>query len=102
MSELIPATVFQLGAGGIGGFVVGFAMKKISKLIAIIIGLFLLALIYLGTQGILSINYDALFNAVQGLFGVASGAFSWIIGVVSLLPFAGSFIAGFLLGFKIG
>ncbi len=102
MSTIIPQLGFQLGAGGIGGFIVGFAIKKISKLVAIVVGLFLLVLIYLGTQGILNINYDALFKAVAGALGLAGSAFTWIIGVISLLPFAATFIAGFLLGFKIG
>jgi uncharacterized membrane protein (Fun14 family) len=102
MSEILPPLVFQLGAGGIGGFIVGFALKKLSKLIAIVIGLFLLVLIYLGTQGIISINYSALWSALSGSFSWLGSAFSWLISVISLLPFAGSFVAGFLLGFKIG
>jgi uncharacterized membrane protein (Fun14 family) len=102
MSEILPSIGFQLGAGGIGGFIVGYAIKKLSKLIAIIIGLFVVALIYLGTQGIISINYTALWNALSGSLGKVGSAFSWLVGVVSLLPFAGSFIVGFLLGFKIG
>jgi uncharacterized membrane protein (Fun14 family) len=93
---------FQLGAGGIGGFIVGYAVKKISKLVAVVIGLFLIALIYLGTQNIISINYDALWKAMADAFGLASSGFSWLVGIISLLPFAGSFVVGFLLGFKLG
>ena len=37
------------------------------------------------------------------VYGVKSGsAFSWLVGIVSFLPFAGSFVVGFLLGFKLG
>jgi uncharacterized membrane protein (Fun14 family) len=102
MSQIAPSIVFQLGTGGIGGFIVGYAVKKLSKLIAIVIGLFLIALIYLGTQGIVSINYAGLWDALSGSFGKISSAASWLVGVVSLLPFAGSFVVGLLLGFKIG
>ncbi len=102
MYEVLPSLGFQLGAGAIGGFIAGYALKKISKLVAIIIGLFLIALIYLGTQNIISINYNALFDAVASLFGSASSAFSMFIGIISLLPFAGTFIVGLLLGFKMG
>ena len=102
MSEVLPSLGFQLGAGALGGFLVGFAIKKISKLIAVIVGLFLLLLIYLSTQGILNINYDALWNAVNNSFSWLGSAFSWLVGVISLLPFAGSFIVGFLLGLKLG
>jgi uncharacterized membrane protein (Fun14 family) len=102
MSEVLTPLVYQLGIGGIGGFIAGFAVKKISKLVAVVIGLFLIALIYLGAQGIISINYEALWNAMANGLGLAGEAASWIVGVVSFLPFAGSFVVGFLLGFKLG
>ena len=102
MSEIVSPLVFQLGIGGVGGFIVGFALKKLSKLVLFLTGLFILALIYLSTQGIINVDYASLFNALSSLIGSASSAFSWLVGVISLLPFAGSFIAGFLLGLKIG
>jgi len=102
MSEIFPSLGYQLGIGGVGGFIVGYAFKKLSKLIVIVLGLFIAALLYLGIKGIISINYDALWNAVADSLGLAESAFSWIVGVISLLPFAGSFIVGFLLGFKLG
>lgn len=102
MSEVVSPLVFQLGVGGIGGFVVGFALKKLSKLVLVLIGLFIVAIIYLGTQGIININYGALWSALSGLMGSAGSAFSWLVGVISLLPFAGSFIVGFFLGLKLG
>jgi uncharacterized membrane protein (Fun14 family) len=102
MSEVISPLVYQLGIGGVGGFIIGFAIKKISKLIIILIGVFLVALIYLGAKGIISINYDSLWKALEGSFSFAGQAASWLIGLVSILPFAGSFIVGFLLGFKLG
>jgi uncharacterized membrane protein (Fun14 family) len=102
MSELISPLAFQLGVGGVGGFVVGFAIKKLSKLVLVLIGLFLLVLIYLGARGIININYDALWNGLSSLLGLAGSAFSWLVSVISLLPFAGSFLVGFLLGLKLG
>ena len=102
MSEVISPLAFQLGVGGVGGFIVGYALKKLSKLVLFLTGVFLLALIYLSTRGIININYDALWNALSNLFGSAGSAFSWLVGVISVLPFAGSFIAGFLIGLKLG
>ncbi|MGB9778056.1 MAG: FUN14 domain-containing protein [Candidatus Bathyarchaeales archaeon] len=102
MSEIISPLAYQLGLGGIGGFIVGFAVKKLSKLIAILIGLFIIALIYLGTQGIISINYGALWEKLEGVMGFLGQAFSWLIGLISIIPFMGSFVVGFLLGFKLG
>jgi uncharacterized membrane protein (Fun14 family) len=102
MSEIFPSLGYQLGIGGVGGFIVGYAFKKLSKLLVIVLGLFIVALLYLGIEGIISINYDALWNALANSLGMAESAFSWIVGLISLLPFAGSFIVGFLLGFKLG
>jgi uncharacterized membrane protein (Fun14 family) len=102
MSEIISPLAYQLGLGGIGGFIVGFAVKKLSKLIAILIGLFIIALIYLSTRGIISINYEKLWDALKNALGFVGQATEWFISVISLLPFMGSFVVGFLLGFKLG
>jgi len=102
MSEILSPLAFQLGVGGIGGFIIGYAVKKISKLIVILIGLFVIALIYLSTQGIININYGALWKALEGSLSFAGQAASWLIGVISLLPFVGSFIVGFVIGLKLG
>lgn len=102
MSEIITPVVWQLGLGGVGGFVVGFALKKITKVFIVIIGLFVLALLYLSVNGVININYSALWNTIANGLGVAGQAASWTVGVVSVLPFVGSFVVGFLLGLKIG
>ena len=102
MSEIITPVVFQLGLGGIGGFVVGFALKKLSKLFLVLIGIFVVVLLYLGINGIISINYGSLWTAIANALGGAGGAASWLVGLLSVLPFVGSFAAGFALGFLIG
>lgn len=45
--ETISPTLFSMGSGGLIGFLVGFAIKRIFKILAVISGLFLGALIYL-------------------------------------------------------
>jgi len=102
MSSVLPQLGFQLGIGSVGGFIVGYFVKKLSKLAAFVIGLFIVALLYLGIRGIININYDALWAALRDSLGLAESTFSWLIGLISLLPFAGSFVVGFLLGFKLG
>jgi len=102
MSEILSPIVFELGLGAVGGFVVGFALKKLAKLFIVLIGIFVIALLYLGTSGVISINFGALWSMIGGWLGGASGAVSWLVGLISLLPFIGSFMVGFLLGLKIG
>ncbi len=77
-------------------------IEKIAKLIIILLGLVILFFLYLTTRAIININYAELGTAVAELLGFASQAAAWAVGVVSLLPFMGSFVGGFLLGFKIG
>jgi uncharacterized membrane protein (Fun14 family) len=102
MSEIFPQIGYQVGIGAVGGFVVGFAVKKIGKLVAVLAGLIIIGLIYLSTSGIIAINYSALWDALAKALGVAQSAFSWLVGVISLLPFAATFVGGFLLGLKLG
>jgi uncharacterized membrane protein (Fun14 family) len=49
-----------VGFGGITGFLVGIAIRYVIKIIAIIAGLFLAALMYLQSQGILNVNWGKL------------------------------------------
>jgi uncharacterized membrane protein (Fun14 family) len=102
MSEIITPLVYQFGLGGIGGFILGFALKKIAKLFIVLIGIFIVALLYLGVNGIISINYDSLWTTIANGLGGAGQAASWLVGLISLLPFVGSFVLGFVIGFKIG
>lgn len=102
MSEVLPPIIYELGLGGIGGFIVGFAIKKLSKFMLVLIGLFIAFLVYLGLKGVLSVNYEALFKFISDLLGMAASAFSWFIHAIALLPLAASFAAGFLVGFKLG
>ena len=45
-----------VGLGGIVGFLIGFALKQIIKILAVIAGLLFVALMYFQTQGIININ----------------------------------------------
>jgi uncharacterized membrane protein (Fun14 family) len=102
MSEIIMPLVYQFGLGGVGGFILGFALKKVAKIFIVVIGIFILAMLYLGVGNIVNVNYSALSDAVGKWFGTAGQSVSWIVGLVSLLPFVGSFMLGFFLGFKLG
>jgi uncharacterized membrane protein (Fun14 family) len=102
LSEIITPIVYQLGLGAIGGFIVGFALKKIAKIFIVIIGLFVVALLYLGANNVININYGNLWTTIANGLGLAGQAASWIVGVISVLPFLGSFVVGFLIGLKIG
>lgn len=102
MSEILTPLVFQLGAGGVAGFVVGYALKKLAKIVAFIAGLFFIILLYLGYTGIINVNYDKFIAAIEGLMHSVGGASSWITAVIAALPFAATFAVGFAVGLKKG
>lgn len=60
MSEILLQLGFPVGTGTVGWVIAGYAVKKISKLIAVIAGSFLAALIYLSVKVIISMNYENL------------------------------------------
>jgi len=102
MEDIILPLIYQIGTGGVLGFIVGYAIKKMMKLVAVIIGLFALALMYLGQSGIVNVNYDKLADAIKDLYGGTSNALTWLTPILANIPFAGTFIVGLLIGFKLG
>ena len=101
MSEaLIPiaSIAYQLSVGGIGGFFIGYTVKKITR-IAIIIGVVAFSFAYLAFTNVININYDALLNLWPGLSDPVLGLLAPFI---SALPFLGSFFVGLMYGFKKG
>jgi uncharacterized membrane protein (Fun14 family) len=58
--ESFGPTAATLGGGFIVGILIGYALKKVIKLVAIIIGLFLAGLAYLQYHHIANINWNKL------------------------------------------
>jgi uncharacterized membrane protein (Fun14 family) len=58
-SNIMPF-VSTIGFGGIVGFLIGFTIKRIMKILAVIAGVFFAALLYLESQHIVNVNWDKL------------------------------------------
>ncbi len=93
----------QIAIGGIIGFFIGYAIKKITKLAIIILGVFLIALIYLEYNGFIIINYEK-FQEAFGRIGESINERLVIPStpILTNLPLLGSFGVGFLIGLKKG
>jgi len=102
MSEVLTPIAYQLGVGGVLGFFVGYAVKKLTKIVAVLAGVLAFILIYLGYQGVISMNYDKLAEMLGRLLGTAGQTASLLTPIVANLPFAGSFILGAAVGLKVG
>jgi uncharacterized membrane protein (Fun14 family) len=100
--EILTPLLTQLGVGGIAGLCTGYALKKIGKLIAIILGLAFIVLELLAYRGIISINYSALQDWANGVIGQVGQAEGILTVIIGNLPFAASFLVGFAIGLKLG
>jgi uncharacterized membrane protein (Fun14 family) len=107
--------IVTVGGGFFGGILIGYALKKIIKIAAIIAGFFLAALAYLQYQQIASINWDklqaisddtltTLANATQQIpgFDGSSGAPAQLVMTNLGIPLTGSLAIGFTIGFMRG
>ncbi|WP_284008536.1 FUN14 domain-containing protein [Haloarcula pelagica] len=96
----------EAGGGALIGGIIGFAAKKVAKLVAIIVGLELALFKFLETRGILEVNWTAIGgaaqNATQGGGAAAGQPPSWIVSLLSALPVSAGFATGFFVGFKKG
>lgn len=92
---LLLSQLAQLSAGGVGGFLAGYVVKKIVKLILFFLGLGFLSLLFLSQRGIISIDYEKLIEAISTSLITVTGFLSTTI---TLLPLASSFAVGFALG----
>ncbi len=97
MSEVLVPIAYQLGIGGIGGFFVGYAVKKVIR-IAIIIGVFAFSLAFLAYANVIKVDYNELIGVARATEPVL-GALSPL---VSALPFMSSFFVGLVFGLKKG
>ncbi len=101
-TSFLTPLVTQLGVGGIIGLCIGFALKKIAKIAAAVIGIFSLGLIYMESQGMITVDWLGVETwgdtALAGL-GQAEGALGAFL---ANLPIAGGAVVGFALGIKWG
>jgi uncharacterized membrane protein (Fun14 family) len=101
--ESISPTLFSIGSGGLIGFLVGFAIKHIFKILAVLVGLFLGALIYFQSQGLISINWEKLQEITQSTVSMLAHSLTDTsqISVISGnlgIPLTGGLAAGFAFG----
>jgi uncharacterized membrane protein (Fun14 family) len=112
-----------LGGGFFVGVLIGYAIKKVIKIVAVVVGLFLAGLAYLQYHQIANINWNKLQTVSEGTITTLSNAIimqipgfsasssdghaavtaSSLLTLTSFgIPFTGSISAGFTIGFMKG
>jgi uncharacterized membrane protein (Fun14 family) len=109
-----------MGGGFFVGALIGFALKKVLKILAIVVGLFFAGLAYLQYQQILNINWNKLQATSQNIATMLGNATTQISNHISNvtdsndhathtlalsnlgIPLTGSIAMGFAVGFLKG
>jgi uncharacterized membrane protein (Fun14 family) len=124
IAENFGPVAATMGSGFFVGILIGYALKKVIKFVAVIFGLFLAGLAYLQSQQIANINWNKLLQISEGTImtvsnaiimqipGISSGssvdnshaaATASSLAMTSFgIPLTGSMSAGFTLGFMKG
>jgi uncharacterized membrane protein (Fun14 family) len=111
-------TAATLGGGFFVGVLIGYALKKVIKLLAVLFGIFLAGLAYLQYHQIANINWNKLQQVSEGAIttlsnaiimqipgisagdGHAAATTSSLLAMTSFgIPLTGSISAGFTIGF---
>lgn len=109
----------SFGATIVGGFfagvLIGYALKKAVKVVAVVVGIFFAGIAYLQYQQILNINWNKLQAASQNTVTTLANATTQIpgfnssavhtasVGITDLgIPLTGSMSMGFAIGFMKG
>ena len=101
----IPATI---GGGFITGLFLGYALKNIVTLIAVVVGLFIAGLVYLQYQQIAYFEWDKIERAITTISGNVTGQLFSNQDISSFalsnlgIPLASGMSAGFAVGFMKG
>jgi uncharacterized membrane protein (Fun14 family) len=118
--ESFGPTAASLGSGFFVGILIGYALKKVIKLLAVIVGLFLAGLAYLQYHQVINVNWNKLQTVSEGTITTLSNAIIiQIPGISSVggdshaaissfamtsftIPLTGSMSAGFTIRFMKG
>lgn len=105
ISDIFIPLVAQIGLGGVVGFAVGFTVKKVSKLAALLLGCIFILLQVLAYYGIVTIDWGPI-NHWWGRFvepKALQGRWETVRTILfANIPASGGAIPGFIMGLKMG
>ena len=98
-SDSLTSILFQICIGGIGGFLIGYAMRKILK-VALIICVVIFSLIFLAYINIIKVDYSGLAETVSNIINAVNPALNIFTPLLAHTPFIISLLLGLIIGFK--
>jgi len=103
MSPILIAE--QLGVGGVFGAIVGYTARKVTKLLAVLLGLFFILIQVLAHYNLLTVHWENVeaWWSVGASSDVAATPVNELVNLfMTNLPFGGAFLVGFAWGFRAG
>jgi uncharacterized membrane protein (Fun14 family) len=109
-TDTLTSMSASIGGGFFGGLLIGYALKKVIKMLAVVVGLFLAGLAFLQYQQIATINWHKLEGAITKLATVTTSTINDNNNNVAELammsnfgiPLTSSMSVGFTIGFMNG
>ena len=108
-TDTLTSISTSIGGGFFGGLLIGYALKKVIKMLAIIVGLFLAGLAFLQYQQIAAINWDKLEGTITVVADAATSTINENSNAAALammsnfgIPLTSSMSVGFTIGFMKG
>jgi uncharacterized membrane protein (Fun14 family) len=105
--DSINSIAATIGGGFFGGLLLGYAIKKVVKLLAVVVGLFIAGLAYLQYQQLAFFNWDRIEGSISTIANATTNNFSdhniESLATTNLgIPLTGGMSAGFAIGFMKG
>lgn len=102
LTNIMSPLASELGVGGIGGFCVGYSIKKFAKIVTVVLSFCFLGLQFLAYNGIIEINYRALEGLALSLVGETGAFQEFLVLFLAQMPFGVGFLGGLTIGLKKG
>lgn len=99
LNESLTPIIFQVALGGIGGFLLGYALRKVLK-VALIIGIVIFSLIVLAYVNVINVDYSGLSESASSILNAINPALDMLTPLFAHIPFIASLIFGLFLGFR--
>jgi uncharacterized membrane protein (Fun14 family) len=104
-STMLSGIAPELGFGGVAGAVVGYASKKVTKLVALALGLVFIVIQALVYLQVITVDWRLVQTGAERVWtdphGVTLASRAWDV-LSANLPFGAGFATGFAIGFKVG
>jgi len=97
IADSLAPILFQLAIGGIGGFFIGYILKKIFK-VALILIVIVFSLLFLAYTNIIDVDYSGLSDLASNFVTAIDPALEMFAPLLANVPFIASLIVGFFFG----